>query len=185
MVAKHARFGALGPALGVLGLSTCAAPAFAADQPADPDGAKIVANFVAGLAGKAAAPSVSVKPDGAAYLVSFDLGAASAAFRPGGVVYDPATITLRVFRQDDGAWRVETASVPPFSGHMTPPKGGKVDFRIDTQNLKSTTLLDPKLNWIASAQGGADSLTLAEHGPGFDQSVAFAKPKFDARTKTD
>lgn len=161
-----------------------AGPAHAGDRPADPAGAKTIADFVAAYAGKAAAPSIKVTQDGASYVVSFDLGAASAAMKSAGFAYDPAEIKLRVFSQDDGKWRVELASMPSISGHMTPPKGGgKIDIKIETDNLKHVTVLDPALGWIASSKGGADKMRVAERGPGIEEYFEFGKIGFDASTK--
>ena len=106
-----------------LGATALAYPALAADRPADPAGARAIADFIADYAGKATAPSVKVVSEGSSYLVTLDLGALNATLKPTGFTYDAAELKFRVFQQDDGQWRIETASTPPISGRMTPPNG--------------------------------------------------------------
>jgi hypothetical protein len=169
-----------------LGATALAYPALAADRPADPAGARAIADFIADYAGKATAPSVKVVSEGSSYLVTLDLGALNATLKPTGFTYDAAELKFRVFQQDDGQWRIETASTPPISGRMTPPNGqGTLEVRVETEKLEQTTLLDPKLGWIASSRGGADKVSLIEHGTGFDEVLDFAKLRFAATTKSD
>jgi len=169
-----------------LGATALASPVFAADLPADPAGAKIVADFAAAYLGKAVAPSVKVASEGSSYLVSLDLGAASAAFKGAGFAYDPVELKFRVFQQDNGQWRVESATTPPITGHMKPPDGkGQIDTRVEMSNLASSTVIDPKLGWIASGHGGADKVTVTQRGPGIEQYLEFGKLRFDATTTSD
>jgi hypothetical protein len=120
-------------AAGVSALAMATA-ARAADAPADAAGAKTIADFIAAYAGQAAVPSVEVKQDGASYLVSIDIGAATSQLKSGGFAYDPARVNFRVFKQDDGQWRVELAQFPTLTGHMTDQDGQQMDSSI----LKST-----------------------------------------------
>ena len=162
-----------------------ALPAHAADRPADPAGAKTVADFIAAYAGKAAAPGVKVTSEGSSYLVSFDLGAATAAFKSAGFSYDPAEIKLRVFQQDDGKWRLELVSLPTISGHMTPPKGGgKIDLKVESENFKQTMIIDPALNWIGSGKASLDKIHVIETGPGLEEFLEFGKMTYDVKTKS-
>ncbi len=173
-----------------LGATALAAPAFAADRPADPVGAKTVADFIAAYAGKAMAPSVKVTTEGAAYLVTLDLGALNPTLKPTGFVYDPAQLRFRVFQQDDGQWRIETADVPTISGRMKPPARdgqalkGPIEVRVETKDVTQTTLLDPKLGWIAESHGGIGQVTVAQHGPGFQQFLNFEKLRIEAKTQS-
>ncbi len=45
-------------------------------------------------------------------------------------------------------------------------------------------MFDPKLNWVASSQGGADKISLVERGPGIEEFVEFTGIKFDGATKS-
>ncbi|MDE3176505.1 MAG: hypothetical protein KGM15_10430 [Pseudomonadota bacterium] len=180
---KWARLRGLG---GACALAFCT-PAFAGDAPANDAGTKAIADFLAAYLGKAALPSVKITAEGSSYLVSFDLGAATAALKGAGVVYDPATMTLRVFQQDDGEWRVEMASFPPISAHSDAPAkagGGKIDIKVETVNFAQTVWLDPKLNWIGSIKGGADKLSATERGPGIEEFFEFGKLKVESSTKS-
>ncbi len=159
--------------------------AYAGDAPANDAGTKTIADFIAAYAGQAAAPSVKVTPQGSAYLVSFDLAAATSGLKSAGFAYDPVELKFKVYQQDDGAWRVEADSMPPITGHMTQPQGGgKVDVKVETKSLKHATVIDPKLNWVASSVGGADKLTITENGPGVEEFIEFGQVKFDAATSS-
>jgi hypothetical protein len=168
------------------GASALASAAFAADKPADDAGAKTVADFIAAYAGQAALPSIKVTQDGGGYRIAFDLAAATAAMKKAGFTYDPATLTAKVFQQDDGQWRIEMADMPPITGHVEPAPGNKVtqkmDIRAEASGFKSVTLLDPKLNWIGAMHGGADKLTVTQHGPGVEQFIEIGGLKFDGKT---
>ena len=154
----------------------------AADAPADAAGAKTIADFIAAYAGEAALPSVEVKPDGASYLVSVDIGAATAQLKPTGVTYDPAKARFRVYRQDDGQWRVELAQLPALTGHMTGDKGEKIDLHIETEGLAQTALIDPKLNWVASSHGEWAKGAVTARGPKLQEFVETRDIKADVKT---
>jgi len=172
----------------------CAAPAalmasvsaHAADVPAGDAGIKTITDFIAAYAGKAAAPTIKVTPQGSSYLVTLDLGAATAALKPTGFTYDPAQLEARVFQQDDGAWRIDQAGIPPITGHMQLPEargGGKIDAHVEVSKLNATTVIDPKLGWIASGHGAADKVTVVENGPGIEEYLEFSQLKYEASTK--
>jgi hypothetical protein len=174
-----------------LGATALSGSALAADRPADPAGAKAVADFIAAYAGKASAPSVKVVSEGSSYLVTLDLAALNPTLKPAGFTYDPALLKFRVYQQDDGQWRIETADTPSISGRMTPPAPNgqppqkPIEMLIENKGLEQTTLLDPKLGWIASSHGGADKLTISQRGQGFQQFLKFSKLRFEATTQSD
>jgi len=151
-------------AVGVSALALASA-ARAADVSADASGAKTVADFIAAYAGEAALPSVEVKPDGASYLVTIDIGAATAQLKAAGFAYDPAKARFRVYKQDDGQWRIELADLPALTGHMTGQKGEKVDFHVETEGVTQVYSIDPKLNWLASGHSQAGKIAVSAHGP--------------------
>ncbi len=172
----------------------CAAPAalmasvtaHAADQSANDAGVKTITDFIGAYAGKATLPTIKVTPQGSAYLVTLDLGAATAALKPTGFTYDPAKLEAKVFQQDDGAWRIEQAGIPPVTGHMQLPEargGGKIDAHVEISKLNATTVIDPKLGWVASGHGTADKVAVVENGPGIEEYLEFSQLKYDASTK--
>jgi hypothetical protein len=177
------------PRLGALCLCGALAPALpaqAADRPADDAGVKTIADFLAAYTGKTALPALKITKEAASYLVSLDLAAMNPLLKPLGFSYDPAVMQFRAFQQDDGAWRIELADMPPISGHMAPPalKGaGQFDMRLEMTNLKHATLIDPKLNWIASVHGGADKVSLVQRGPGMEERLGFGAIKADVETR--
>ena len=176
-------------ALGLFGATALSTAAFAADRPADDAGARMVADFLAAYAGKAALPSVKVSQEGSTYHVSFDLGAATAAMKSTGVEYEPTVLQFKVFQQDDGQWRIEAETPPPIVAHVTPktgqPNAVKLDVRAETTNFTSVTLLDPKLNWVASVKGGADKVRVVQNGPGVAEVLEFSGLKIDGKTTSE
>jgi len=90
-----------------------------------------------------------------------------------GVSYDAATITYKVYAQDDGSWRVEQSDFPPLVGHQTTPQG-TVDSTINLSGLKSSFILDPALGWTRSGDGHVDKLSMLAHAPGIQESFDFA-----------
>ena len=173
-------------ALWLCAATAVSAPVLAADKPSDEAGARQIADFLAAYLGKAALPSVKVTQDGAGYHVSFDIGGATSAMKSTGIVYDPATLQFKVFQQSDGEWRVEAEPPPPITGHITPPPGQpnsvKLDVRSETTNLKSVTLIDPALNWVASFNGSIDKINVVESGPGVEETFDVTGLKFDGKT---
>lgn len=154
----------------------------AADAAADAAGAKTIANFIAAYAGEAALPGVEVKQDGASYLVAVDIGAATAQLKAAGFAYDPAKIRFRVFKQDDGQWRIELANLPALTGHMRAQKGELLDFRVETDGLTQTSVLDPRLNWIASSHAQGAKIAVTAHGPTLSEFVETRDLTADLKT---
>jgi hypothetical protein len=168
-------------AAGVSALAMATA-ARAADAPADAAGAKTIADFIAAYAGQAAVPSVEVKQDGASYLVSIDIGAATSQLKSGGFAYDPARVNFRVFKQDDGQWRVELAQFPTLTGHMTDQDGQQMDIRVESEDLSQVWLLDPKIDWLASSHGKSSKVAVTAHGPKVEEVIETRDIKIDAQT---
>jgi hypothetical protein len=177
---KMARLGAW-----LLGATALVSPAFAADKPADPAGAKALADFAAAYLGKAAATSLKIAAEGSSYVVSLDIGAATASMKGAGFAYEPAELKFRVFQQDDGQWRIENAALPPLVGHMKTPDGGKADVKIEFDKLTGSTVIDPKLGWVASGKASADKIRMTQHAPGVDQYIEIGKLKADTVTKAE
>ncbi len=158
--------------------------ALAGDLPATADGANAIVDFVKTYFGSASAqpPALVVKPDADDYLVSLDLAALTAPLAALGVSYDPATLTLKAFKQDDGAWRIEVADVPPIVSHQTTPKG-KLDSAVTMKGVKSTLVLDPALGWVRSLDLAYDAISVIAHGPGVDESFDFDAVKMATTSK--
>ena len=156
-----------------VGASTIAmvAAARAADVPADAAGTKTIADFIAAYASAAALPSVDIKQDGASYLVTIDIGAATAQLKTAGFYYDPAKARFRVFKQDDGQWRIELAALPALNGHMTGEKGEMLDLHVETEGLTQTYVIDPKLNWLASSHAQSSKMAVTVRGPGIEEFI--------------
>ena len=157
-------------ALGVCAWALAGA-AQAADQPADVAGVKTIADFITAYAGEAAMPNVEVKQDGASYLVTLDVGTVTAGLKPSGFSYDPAKVRFRVYRQDDGQWRIELADLPTLTGHMKGQKGEQIDMRFEHDALTQVWTLDPKLNWIAAAHSQWTKATLTERAPTLQEFI--------------
>ena len=135
-----------------------AAAAAAADRPATSEGAQKLTAFFATYMGAAPAggpPALVVTPEGADYLVAIDLVAATAPLKAAGISYDPATLKFKVIEQDDDAWRVESADIPPISSHQ--PHGSST---MEVTGYKGVSVIDPATSWFRAASGGADKVAL-------------------------
>ena len=62
---------------------------------------------------------------------------------------------------------------------MQPDGEIRIDAKIDIKNLDSKLFIDPKLNWIASGEGGADKMTVVETGPGLERICEFGRLTFN------
>ena len=142
------------------GAALCAltAAATAADRPATPEGAQKLTAFFATYMGAAPAggpPALVVTPEGADYLVAIDLVAATAPLKAAGISYDPATLKFKLIEQDDGAWRIESADIPPISSHQ--PHGSST---MEMTGSKGVSVIDPATNWFRTTTGSADKLSV-------------------------
>jgi hypothetical protein len=146
----------------------------AADVPATPEGAQAIVDFVKTYAGADAAsePALIIKPAGDAYLVAVDLAALTAPLKALGIIYEPATLTFKVFGEDDGAWRVEAADVPAIVSHQQHPNGA-IDSSLTFSAVKSVVVLDPKLMWARSAEMSDERMSVLAHGAGIEESFEF------------
>ena len=156
------------------GAAFCAlsAAASAADRPATPEGAQKLSAFFAtylGAAPAGAPPALVVTPEGSDYLVAIDLVAATAPLKAAGVSYDPATLKFKVIEQDDGAWRVEGADVPPISSHQ--PHGSST---MEMTGYKSESVIDPATSWFRTASGSSDKVAVhVRTDVGVDETINF------------
>ncbi len=144
----------------------------AKDLSATPDGAKKIVGFFETFAGKAASapPALVVTPEGSDYLIAIDIAAMTTTLKSAGVSYESAIVKMKAFEQDDGGWRVEQSDFPPIKG--THKQGdATIDTSVSVSGLKNSFVIDPKLNWIRSADGGADKASIAMHGPGIQETI--------------
>ncbi len=164
------------------GATLLAAPAFAGDRPATPEGAENLQAFFSRFLPAPAAggsPLVAVKTDGQHYVVSADLAAMNGFFKAGGanVAYDLAILALNLFEQDDGKWRVVQDSFPTIVSHAQDMTGVT---RID--NYHQTMVIDPGLAWFVSCAASADKGSVGVTGPKLDQTFDFGPLKADCAT---
>lgn len=154
------------------GAALCALTTGAAakDLPATPEGAQKLNAFFSTYIGAAAAgapPTFTITPEGSDYLVALDVAALAAPLKSAGVAYDPATLKYKLIEQDDGAWRLESADLPPLS--LQTPKGSS---KVAVTGYKSQMVVDPAIAWWRSASGSADKASLHSHvEAGIDESI--------------
>ena len=170
------------PAALFVGATLLAAPSCAGDRPATAEGAQNLQAFFDRFLPappKGAPPLVTVKPDGQHYLASADLAALNDLFKSGGanVAYDSATLSLELFEQDDGKWRVVQDAVPTIVSHANDATGvTKID------NYHQTTVIDPALAWFVSCAASADKGSVGVSGPKLNQTFDFGPLKADCAT---
>ncbi len=170
------------PAALLVGAALLAAPACAGDRPATAEGAQNLQAFFDRFLPappKGAPPLVTVKPDGQHYVASADLAALNDLFKAGGanVAYDSATLSLDLFEQDDGKWRVVQDAVPTIVSHANDATGvTKID------NYHQTTVIDPALAWFVSCAASADKGSVGVSGPKLNQTFDFGPLKADCAT---
>jgi hypothetical protein len=164
--------GAASPALLTVA-AILAAPAFAADRPATPEGARAVQAFLDRFlpAPPGGGPAlISVKPDGQNYVVSFDASAVNGPFKKAGadVSYDPVTIAYKLFEHEDGKWRVVSDSLPRIVAHAR-----DATSTVEIDNYRQTIVIDPALAWSTSGAASADKGRITTEGPHLDQTIDF------------
>ena len=164
------------------GATLFAAPAFAGDRPATPEGAESLQAFFnrflpAPPAG--GSPLVAVKTDGQHYVASLDVAAINGFLKGAGANarYNSATFVMNLFEQDDGKWRVVQDSFPTVVSHAADATGVT---RID--NYHQTMLIDPALAWFVNCTASADKGSVGVTGPKLDQSFDFGPLKADCAT---
>ena len=137
------------------------------------EGAAKITSFFETYVGKAAAmpPALVVTPEGSDYLVTTDPGAPTAPLKTAGVGYDSAAFHFKVSEQEDAAWRVELDNFPAYHGQITQNNVMTV-LSASASGIKSTTLLDPKLDWIRSGQTRIEDVAVRERLPGIDATVS-------------
>lgn len=164
------------------GATLLAAPAFAGDRPATPEGAESLQAFLNRFLPAPAAggsPLVTVKPDGQHYVASADLAAMNGLFKAGGanVAYESAVLALNLFEQDDGKWRLVQDSLPTIVSHTQEMTSvTKID------SYRQTIVIDPALAWFVGCAASADKGSVNVTGPKFDQSFDFGPLKADCAT---
>ena len=166
----------------LVGAALLAAPAFAGDKSATPEGAQAVQGFFDRFlpAPPAGSPSlVTVKPEGQAYVVSTDLAALNGLFQAAGAdaTYDPAPFVLRLFEQDDGKWRVVQDSFPRIVSHIK-------DMTASSEiiNYRQTIVIDPAIAWFVSGAATADKGSIAMTSANAEQAFDFGPVKADYAT---
>ncbi len=167
------------------GATLLAAPAFAGDRSATPEGAQNLQTFFdrflpAPPAGESSL--VTVKANGQHYVASMDLAAMNGLFKAGGadVAYDPATLVVNLFEQDDGKWRVVQDAFPTIVSHANDMTGvTKID------NYHQTTVIDPTLAWFVSCAASADKGSVDVTGPKLNQTFDFGPLKADCATSVN
>ena len=152
-------------AIGALPLS-----AAAKDLPPTPEGAQRLSAIFATYLGKpaAGAPSpISVTPEGAHYAVAIDLASFAAPFNASGSSIDPAIVKCMLTEQDDGAWHVASAELPPIAVHT---KEGGVAYNF--AGYKFDGIFDPTLAAFKNAQTGVDKMTAQVQAPTLEETIA-------------
>ncbi len=77
---------------------------------------------------------------------------------------------FKAFEQDDGAWRIEQADLPPIKG-QTKQDDKTLETTMTTTGFKNVMVLDPALGWIRSGDTAIDKMAVQVHGPGVDQTI--------------
>ena len=152
-------------AIGALPLS-----AAAKDLPPTPEGAQKLSAVFAAYLGKPAAgapPPISVTPEGAHYAVAIDLASFAAPLKNSGFSIDPAIVKYMLTEQDDGAWRVTGAELPPIAGHT---RDGAIAYNF--AGYKFDGIFDPTLGAFKNAQTGVDKLTAQVQAPALQETIA-------------
>jgi hypothetical protein len=170
MLSRPIRFASRACLLAGAALCALTAAAAAKDLPATPEGARTLSAFFSAYAGAAPAgapPAFVVTPEGSDYLVSLDLAALAAPFKAMAVAYDPATFKFKLVEQDDGAWRLESAGIPPITAHT--PHGSSTTA---VTGYKGEFVIDPATAWFRTASGGADKVAVhARADAGVDETI--------------
>lgn len=145
--------------------------ASAGDLPATPAGAAaLIQIYKTYIGADPALSGLSVSPAGANYLVTFDLATLYAPLAKSGLKFDAAKITLKLFAQDDGSWRVERADMPTMVWHDEMNKVA-TDNAMAVTGLASTIVYDPAIGGPRSGHFSADKISLAIHQPSVDQNI--------------
>jgi hypothetical protein len=157
--------------LGGAALCATSLAASASDEPATPAGAAALTQLYKTYIGADPAQSgFSITPEGADYLVSFDLATLYAPLAKAGLKFDAAKITLKLFAQDDGAWRVERGDMPTIVWHDQ-NNGVATDNAMAFTGLNSAIVYDPAIGGPRTGQFSADKISFAMHRPNVDQNV--------------
>lgn len=156
--------------LAAIAIGAAPLSAAAGDLPPTPEGAQKLSAVLASYLGKpppGAPPAISVTPEGAHYLVAIDVASLAAPLSQSGVSIDPAIIKYMLTEQDDGAWHVQGAELPPMTLHS---KDGDIAYNFT--GYKFDGIFDPALAAFKTAQFGVDKLTSQVQGPAIQETIA-------------
>jgi hypothetical protein len=145
--------------------------ASASDLPATPEGAAALTQLYKTYIGADPAQSgLSISSEKSDYLVTFDLATLYAPLAKAGVKFDAAKIALKLFAQDDGAWRVERGDMPTIVWHAR-QNNITSDNAMALSGLNSSVVYDPAIGGARSGEFSADKVSLAMHQPNLDQNI--------------
>ncbi len=157
-----------------------AAPAFAADKPATPEGALELRAFFSRMLPAAFAgprPLIAVTPEGSDYLVTMDLSAVNDLIKGTGTSYDPATILYKLVEQDDGRWRTAVEQLPKI-GFRARDSTGSLEF----DGFRQSAVIDPAIAWFLDGSTNAAKGTIKLATPKLDQTINFGNLSADLAT---